>query len=98
IFNLGRDVPISVYVDKMKELKPDIVGLSAMMSTTMMKMRETIKEFERQGVRDGIMIVVGGACVTPEFAEEIRADGYAADAKKAVRLCEKLMREKNELQ
>ncbi|MFQ5887884.1 MAG: B12-binding domain-containing protein [Candidatus Hydrothermarchaeales archaeon] len=97
VFNLGRDVPPSIYVEKIMELKPDIVGLSAMMSTTMEKVRETIKEFEGRGIRDGTMIVVGGACVTQKFAKEIGANGYAADAKKAVRLCERLMREKNGL-
>lgn len=97
VFNLGRDVPTSVYVEKIIELNPDIVGLSAMMSTTMEKMRETINEFEKHGVRDKIMVIVGGACVTSEFAKEIGSDGYASDAKKAVRLCKGLMREKNEL-
>ena len=92
VFNLGRDTPISVYIEKIRELKPDIVGLSAMMSTTMMKMKETMEEFEKQGVRENIKIMVGGACVTSEFAKEIGSDGYAADAKKAVRLCEELMR------
>ncbi|MEE8423697.1 MAG: corrinoid protein [Thermodesulfobacteriota bacterium] len=97
VFNLGRDVLPSVYVEKIIELNPDIVGLSAMMSTTMEKMRETINEFEKHGVRDKIMVIVGGACVTSEFVKEIGSDGYAADAKKAVRLCKGLMREKNEL-
>lgn len=91
VHNLGRDVPVSAFVDKAKEVRADIVGLSAMMSTTMEKMGEIIREFEAQGLRDGIAFIVGGAAVTEEFAKEIGADGYASDATNAVRLCERLM-------
>lgn len=94
VHNLGRDIPTSEFVEKARELKPDIVGLSAMMSTSMEKMGEVIEEFKKEGLREGVAFIIGGAAVTEEFAREIGADGYAEDAAKAVRLCEKLMKEK----
>ncbi|MEE8403299.1 MAG: corrinoid protein [Candidatus Hydrothermarchaeaceae archaeon] len=92
VHNLGRDVPISLFVEKAKEIKPDIVGLSAMMSTSMEKMQEIIEEFERNNLRDKVAFMIGGAAVTEDFVKEIGADGYAEDATKAVRLCERLMK------
>ncbi|MFQ6136568.1 MAG: B12-binding domain-containing protein [Candidatus Hydrothermarchaeales archaeon] len=97
VHNLGRDIPTPVYVEKTIEVEPDIVGLSAMMSTTMEKMREIIEELGRRGIREKVLIIAGGASITQDFADEIGADGYAPNASKAVKLCEKLMREKNEL-
>lgn len=94
VHNLGRDVPTSEFVEKAKEIEPHIVGLSAMMSTSMEKMGEVIEEFEKNGLRDKVAFMIGGAAVTEEFAKEIGADGYAEDATKAVRLCERLMRER----
>jgi 5-methyltetrahydrofolate--homocysteine methyltransferase len=94
VHNLGRDVPTSEFVEKTKELEPDIVGLSAMMSTSMEKMGEVIEEFKKEGLRENVAFIIGGAAVTEEFAREIGADGYAEDAAKAVRLCEKLMSER----
>ncbi|MFQ5800716.1 MAG: corrinoid protein [Candidatus Hydrothermarchaeales archaeon] len=91
IHNLGRDVPTRVFLEKAEELNPDIVGLSAMMSTTALKLKEVIQEFERRGMRNGRYFVVGGAALSPEFAEEIGADAYASDAKKAVRIFEELI-------
>lgn len=94
VHNLGRDVPTSEFVEKARELEPDIVGLSAMMSTSMEKMGEIIEEFKKCGLRDKVAFIIGGAAPTEEFAREIGADGYAEDAAKAVRLCEKLMSER----
>lgn len=94
VHNLGRDVPASDFVEKAKEIGPDIVGLSAMMSTSMMEMKEVIREFEKEGLRDNVAFIIGGAAVTEEFAREIGADGYAEDAAKTLRLCEKLMSER----
>jgi methylmalonyl-CoA mutase cobalamin-binding domain/chain len=91
IHNLGRDVPTRVFLEKASELKPDIVGLSAMMSTTMLKMKEVIQEFEKAGMRNGIYFVVGGTAVSEEFMEEIGADAYASDAKKALMVFEELI-------
>jgi 5-methyltetrahydrofolate--homocysteine methyltransferase len=94
VHNLGRDVPASEFVEKAKELRPDIVGLSAMMSTSMENMRDVIEAFKKDGLRDSVSFIIGGAAVTEEFAREIGADGYAEDAAKTIRLCEKLMGER----
>ena len=94
VTNLGRDVPTSEFVEKAREIEPDIVGLSAMMSTSMENMRDVIEAFEKEGLREKVMFIIGGAAPTEEFAREIGADGYAEDAAKAVRLCERLMRER----
>lgn len=94
VHNLGRDVPTSEFVEKARELEPDVVCLSAMMSTSMEKMGEVIEEFKKHGLRDKVVFMIGGAAVTEDFAKEIGADGYADDAAKAVRLCVRLMKEK----
>ncbi len=91
IHNLGRDVPTRVFIEKTMELEPDIIGISAMMSTTALKVKEVIEEFEKKGLKDGRFLVVGGAAFSEEFAREIRADAYARDAKKAVKVFEMLM-------
>jgi len=94
VTNLGRDVSTPTFISKAKELEPDIIALSAMLSTTMEKMKEVVEEFGRAGIRKGKLVVVGGASTTKDFASRIGADGHAKDAQKAVRLCEELMREK----
>jgi methanogenic corrinoid protein MtbC1 len=91
IYNLGRDVPTSLFLDKARELKPDIIGLSAMMSTTALKLKDVLEDFDRSGLKDGICFVVGGAAISEEFAREIGANAYAADAKKAARVFEELL-------
>ncbi len=98
VHNLGRDITAEVFLEKALELKPDIVAMSAMLSTTVIKMGEVIEEFEKVGVRKDYYFVIGGAAASDDFAKRIGADGYAKDATKAVRLCEALMkRKKNEL-
>ena len=94
VINLGRDVANPTFIAKAKELEPDIIALSAMMSTTMEKMREVVEEFVEAGIKGGKLVVVGGASTTQEFASRMGVNGYAADAQKAVRLCEGLMEKK----
>ncbi len=92
--NLGRDVPTQVFVEETRRYKPDILGLSAMMSTTIVKMREVIEALEEAGLRDDVLVIIGGAAASESYAREIGADGYASDAAKAVKLCERLMKER----
>lgn len=94
IHNLGRDVPTAVFLKKAEELDPNIVGLSAMMSTTMLRIRDILEEFESKGLKDGRYFVVGGAALSEELAKEIGADAYATDAKKAIQVFEKLMEDR----
>lgn len=84
VINLGIDQKSQAIVDAVKTHQPDILGLSALLTTTMPKMEETINALKEAGVRDGMRIMVGGAPVTEDFAKKIGADGYAPNAATAV--------------
>ena len=84
VINLGTDVPTERFVEAAKTNKPDILGLSALLTTTMPKMKEVVESLQEAGIRDTVKVVVGGAPVTEQFAKEIGADGYAPDASTAV--------------
>jgi 5-methyltetrahydrofolate--homocysteine methyltransferase len=84
IVDLGVDVTPETFVEKIEELKPNIVGMSALLSTTMPSMPKTIEALQDAGLRDKIKIIIGGAPVTERYAVEIRADAYAPDAGAAV--------------
>ncbi|MDQ7095147.1 corrinoid protein [Desulfosporosinus sp. PR] len=91
VIDLGVDVPAEKFVEAVKEHKPQIVGLSALLTTTMPAMKETINALQEVGLRDGLKILVGGAPVSQSFAKEIGANGYANDAMAAKELCENLL-------
>jgi len=82
VIDLGIDVPAEKFVQAVEEHKPQVVGMSALLTSTMMQMKKTIEALE--AYRDKIKIIVGGAPVTQKFADEIGADGYAPDAASAV--------------
>ena len=88
--DLGVDVAPSAFVDAVREHKPDLVGMSALLTTTMAQMKVTIDALEEAGLRDSVKIVVGGAPVTAAFAEQIGADGFAEDAATAVDVAREL--------
>jgi 5-methyltetrahydrofolate--homocysteine methyltransferase len=83
IVDLGKDVEPDTFVNAVKEHKPNILGMSALLTTTMRSMERTIKALEEAGVRDTVKIMIGGAPVTQDFANQIGADGYAANAASA---------------
>lgn len=89
VIDLGKDVPSNVIIEAAREHKADIIALSALMTTTMQKMREVITLVKEEGLLAKVMI--GGAVTTPEFAEEICADGYSKDAAEAVRVAKRLL-------
>jgi 5-methyltetrahydrofolate--homocysteine methyltransferase len=91
IVDLGVDVAPEVFVDKIKESKADILGMSALLSTTMPSMTQTIKALIDSGQRDHVKVIIGGAPVTRKFAEDIGADSYAPDAGAAVLETKKLL-------
>lgn len=91
VVDLGVDIPPEKIVEVLKAETADIVALSALLTTTMMNMQGTITAVEEAGLRDQVKIIVGGAPVTEEFAREIGADGFAADASAAVKLAKTLM-------
>jgi len=89
--DLGADVGPEQIVASVREEKPDLLGLSALLTTTMVAMRETIDSLSQAGLRDGVKVIIGGAPTSAEFATEIGADGYGVDAFHAVRVVEELL-------
>jgi 5-methyltetrahydrofolate--homocysteine methyltransferase len=84
--DIGKDVAPEQFVDAVKEFEPDVVGMSALLTTTMRAMESTIKVLEEAGLRDKIKIMIGGAPVTEAFSDQIGADGYASNAAAAAEL------------
>ncbi len=82
--DLGTDVEPKVFVDAVRDHQPRLVGMSALLTTTMVQMKATIEALEEAGLRESVKIMVGGAPVTAAFAKEIGADAYAPDAASAV--------------
>jgi len=91
VIDLGINVPAIQFVEAIKEHHPDVVGLSAFLTTTMPELATTIDAINDAGVRGNTKIIVGGAPVTQEFAEQIGADGYAPNAVSAVRTVKSLL-------
>jgi 5-methyltetrahydrofolate--homocysteine methyltransferase len=94
VFDLGVNVAPEVFVEKINEHQPDIVGFSAFLTTTMPMFKANINALEKAGIRDNVIVMVGGAPVTQEYADMVGADGYAADASTAVRLAKDLIEKK----
>jgi corrinoid protein of di/trimethylamine methyltransferase len=92
--DLGIDVPAPAFIKAVEEHKPHILGLSALLTTTMPQMKAVIDGLKQKGLRDRVKVMVGGAPVNDKFARDIGADGYAADGAEAVTLARKLMAEK----
>lgn len=94
VHDLGVDVPGEKFAFKAAELGADIVGVSALLTTTMRNQKGVIEALEKAGLRSQVKVMVGGAPVTRRWAEEIGADGYAKDAMSAVALARELMEQK----
>ncbi len=91
IVDLGVDVSPEAFVDAVRDQDVDVVGLSALLTTTMPSMKTTIEAFEEAGLRDQVKIIVGGAPLTQRYADEIGADGYGRDAAAAANLAKQLL-------
>jgi 5-methyltetrahydrofolate--homocysteine methyltransferase len=91
VINLGFDVEPEKFVEAVKENQPDIVGMSAMLTTTMIAMGYTIKALKEAGLRDTVKVIIGGSPVDSEIVERIGADGYAYNSPTAVELVKRLM-------
>jgi len=83
VINLGVDISPEKFAEAVREHKPDIVAMSALLTTTMLAMKDTIEVLKEEGLRDSVKVMVGGAPVTSDFATEIGADGWAPDAASA---------------
>lgn len=90
IVDLGTDVTPDKFVKAVQEHKPQVIGMSALLTTTMPSMTGTIKALQEAGLRDQVKVMIGGAPVTDGFAKQIGADGYSPDASSAVRLAKSL--------
>jgi methanogenic corrinoid protein MtbC1 len=91
VIDLGRDVSPGRFVEAAEQTTPDIIGLSALMTTTLPMTRSTIALFEEVGLRGERKVIIGGGAATQEWADRCGADGFASDAVGAVELCRRLM-------
>lgn len=91
VINIGIDIAPEKFVAAIKEHNPDVVAMSALLTTTMPMMKETIEAITEAGLRDKVKIIVGGAPVSKDFANQIGADGFASDAASATDLCKELI-------
>jgi len=91
VYDLGVDVPTNTFVEKARQVNADIVGLSALLTTTMARQRDVIEALNDQGMRPQVKVMVGGAPVTDNWADEIGADGYGEDAIGAVTVAKRLV-------
>lgn len=94
VHDLGVDVAGEKFAARARELKADIVGVSALLTTTMRNQKSVVEALEKDGLRSQVRVMVGGAPVTRRWADEIGADGYAKDAMSAVTLAQELMKQK----
>jgi 5-methyltetrahydrofolate--homocysteine methyltransferase len=89
--DLGKDISPESFVDAVKAFSPDVLGMSALLTTTMRSMESTIKVLEEAGIRDTVKIMIGGAPVTQAFSDQIGADGYASNAASAADLAKEFV-------
>jgi corrinoid protein of di/trimethylamine methyltransferase len=93
VYDLGVNVPADAIIAKAEEVGADIVGLSALLTTTMVRQREVIEAMDRKGLRNRTRVIVGGAPVTNDWVQKIEADGYSEDAVGAVNMAKNLMKD-----
>ena len=91
VIDLGADVSAQKFVEAVRSHKPAFVGLSALLTTTMKEMKQTILALEKEGLREQVRVIIGGAPVTERFAKEIGADGFAPDATSVVAMMKSIV-------
>jgi dimethylamine corrinoid protein len=91
VYDIGRDVPIKNFVQKAKEVNADMIGLSALMTTTLPGQRDVIELLKEEGLREKIKVMIGGAPATQAWADKIGADCYAENASEAVAKAKELL-------
>ena len=94
VIDLGADVPKERFVEAVRSDKPDILGMSALLTVTMVEMKNVIEALKEAGLREKVKVIIGGAAVTEDYAKSIGADGYGANAVEGVRICKQWMAEK----
>ena len=91
VVDLGVDLSVEKVIEQVKQVKPEILGLSALLTTTMPEMKKVIEALEEKGLRNNVKVIIGGAPVDAAFAQKIGADGYGDDATEAVRQARRLI-------
>ena len=91
VINAGMDISPEKFVQEIRVHKPDVLGMCALLTTTMLHMKDTIELMKEAGIREQVKVIVGGAPLSQDFADEAGADGYAPDAASAVDLCNRLL-------
>lgn len=91
VVDLGADVPLEKFVEFVRKERADVVGMSALLTTTMISMKDVIEALKNAGLRENVKVIIGGAPVTESFAAQIQADGYAPDAASAADLTKRLL-------
>jgi len=94
VIDLGIDVPVKKFVEAVKQYNPDILAMSALLTTTASNLRKVIEALEKEGLRNKVRVIVGGAAVTKEYAIEIGADAGGVDAYEGALICRKWVEEK----
>ncbi|MCF8009501.1 MAG: cobalamin-dependent protein, partial [Halanaerobiales bacterium] len=93
IIDIGEDVSPENFIKAINQYNPDIVGMSCLLTVAFESMKDTVKKIDQAGLRDQVKIMIGGAPINDDICEYVQADGWAADAVKAVRLAKKWMGE-----
>jgi len=91
VIDVGEDISIATFIEKVKELKPNILGLGCYMTTTMLDMKDIIMKLQENGLRNSVKVMVGGVPTSQEFADEIGADAWGKDAVDAAEKAKKIM-------
>jgi len=91
VIDVGKDVPVERFVEAVSQYKPNILGLSALLTTTMKMQAEIIEALKNEGLKDNVKVIIGGAPVDQDWANQIGADAYGSDAVDAVRIVERLI-------
>ncbi len=91
VIDIGNDVPTEGFVQAVRDHQPQVLGMSALLTTTMLGMEDVIKELKEQGLRDKVKVIIGGGPVSKKYAQDIEADAYGNDAAQAVRLVRSLL-------
>lgn len=94
VYDLGRDVPVDEFIKKAKEVEADVIGVSALLSTSLPYIKDLIRLLKELNLRDRFKVVVGGGAVTKEWAQEVGADGFAENAEEAVEILSELLSSK----
>jgi len=91
VYDIGVDVPAETFVEKVRELKPDMLGLSALLTTTLPEQGVVVEALKKEGLRKNLKVIIGGAPASKEWADKIGADGYGANGVEAVEVAKKLL-------